>query len=149
MEENGSLENRLAWGTRRLRGGRWAAQRCTSQLFFRRTDGGLGEEGSRREEEKWRKEFLIHIIPWFSARSQVWEFCGVGSGTKENVICQGQQCLTLIQILALGGRCLMRAGGRGGMNRWHLALVGDRRRLQLAHSVSSMGGISRTNRVTS
>lgn len=109
-----------------------------TQLFFK---GAIGNPekggGSRGEGEKWGREFLVQIIPWFSARSKVWEFCGaLGSGTKENVTWQGQQFLTLIQILALGGGELFdEDGGRAGMNRWHLTSVGDRRLQQLVHSI--------------
>jgi hypothetical protein len=70
------------------------------------------------EEGKWGREFLLQVIPWFSARSKVWEFCGaLGSGTKENVTCQGQQLLTEIQILALGGELFDENPGRGGMKK--------------------------------
>ena len=108
-----------------------------TQLFFKGAIGNPGKGGgSKGEGEKWGREFLLQTIPWFSARSKDWEFCGaLGSGTKENVTWQGQQFLTLIQILALGGELFDENRGRGGMNRWHLTSVGDRRLQQLVHSI--------------
>ena len=92
-----------------------------TQLFIKGAIGNPGKGGgSRGEGEKWGREFLVQIM---------------GSGTKENATWQGQQFLTLIQILALGGELFDENRGRGGMNRWHLTSVGDRRLQQLAHSI--------------
>lgn len=122
-----------------------------TQLFFK---GAIGNPekggGSRGEGEKWGREFLVQIIPWFSARSKVWEFCGaLGSGTKENVTWQGQQFLTLIQILAFGGGGAIWWGRRKS---WHEQMtfnIGGRQAAAAACALNSRGDISRTNRVTS
>lgn len=88
--ENGSLEKNAGLEDQEGESG----QLCVfyNQLFFKKGHGGglAGEGGQGRwreqkgKEEKWGREFLIQTIPWFSARSNVWEFCGaLGRGLRK------------------------------------------------------------------
>lgn len=96
--ENGSLKKKNAGlEDQKPKRAKAGSSEFYNQLFFKRSCGGTGQTWG---EPGGGREFPIQTIPWFSARSKVWEFCGtLGSGTQENVTCSFWHS----QILALGG----------------------------------------------
>lgn len=64
-------------------------------------EGGGGAEGEGREAGKRISHSDNPMV--FSKVKCLRVLWGLGEGTKENITFQGQQFMTLIQILALGG----------------------------------------------